>query len=402
MLSALLDSCNCFKNNRLSVLGMIALGVLAALTGCSKKEPDKTVQPPAEVVVVTVQPRTVPAVFPFVGQVQSSHQVDIMARVSGFLEKISYQEGGPVKQGQVLFQIDKKPFVAAADAAKAEVDTRKSQLFTAKANLERVRPLAEQNAASKSDLDNAIGNFKGAEAGLQQAQANYAKALLDVGYTTITSPISGVSGQALMREGAYISAGSSSAKLTYVAKLDPVWVDFSISQNQQATVRQQVESGQLIRPKDGRFTTELELSDGSRYPQTGVVNFADPSYSKDTGTYLVRAEIANPKGVLRPGMYVKVWLKGASRPNALVVPQRAVQQSGNGNVLYVVNDKQQAELRPVTVGDWLGNDWIITQGLRPGERVVVDGFMRLAPGAPVKVVAADEPQQAGPVAQAAR
>ncbi|QOX78487.1 efflux RND transporter periplasmic adaptor subunit [Trichlorobacter lovleyi] len=381
---------------------MIALGMLAALAGCNRQEPAKSAQLPAEVVVVTVQPRTVPAVFPFVGQVQSSHQVDIMARVSGFLEKISYQEGGPVKHGQVLFQIDKKPFVAAADAAKAEVDTRKSQLFTAKANLERVRPLAEQNAASKSDLDNAIGNFKGAEAGLQQAQANYAKALLDVGYTTITSPISGVSGQALMREGAYISAGSSSAKLTYVAKLDPVWVDFSISQNQQATVRQQVESGQLIRPKDGRFTTELELSDGSRYPQTGVVNFADPSYSKDTGTYLVRAEIANPKGGLRPGMYVKVWLKGASRPNALVVPQRAVQQSGNGNVLYVVNDKQQAELRPVTVGDWLGNDWIITQGLRPGERVVVDGFMRLAPGAPVKVVAADEPQQAGPVAQAAR
>lgn len=375
--------------------------LVAGLTGCDKKEPAKTAQPPVEVAVITVQPRTVPAVFPFVGQVQSSHQVDIMARVSGFLEKISYREGEPVRQGQVLFQIDKKPFVAAADAAKAEVDTRKSQLFTAKANLERIRPLAEQNAASKSDLDNAIGNFKGAEAGLQQAQANYAKALLDLGYTTITSPISGVSSQALMREGAYISAGSNSAKLTYVAKLDPVWVEFSVSQNQQATVHQQVESGQLIRPKDGRFTTELELSDGSRYPQTGLVNFADPSYSKDTGTYLVRAEIANPKGVLRPGMYVKVWLKGASRPNALVVPQRAVQQSGNGNVLYVVNDKQQAELRPVTVGDWLGNDWIITQGLRAGERVVVDGFMRLAPGAPVKVVAADEPKQTAPAARAA-
>ena len=151
------------------------LVLCAGLTGCSKKEPAKAVQPPSEVAVLTVQPRTVPAVFPFVGQVQSSHQVDIMARVSGFLEKISYREGEPVRQGQVLFRIDKKPFVAAADAAKAEVDTRKSQLFTAKANLERIRPLAEQNAASKSDLDNAIGNFKGAEAGLQQAQANYAK-----------------------------------------------------------------------------------------------------------------------------------------------------------------------------------------------------------------------------------
>lgn len=377
---------------------VLALICSTALSGCGKKEQAKATIPPVEVVAVTVEPKTVPAVFPFVGQIQSSHQVEIMARVDGFLEKIRYREGEPVKQGQVLFQMDRKPFAAAADAAKAEVDTRKSQLFTAKANLDRIRPLAEQNAASKSDLDNAIGNFKTAEAGLQQAQANYAKALLDLSYTTIASPISGVAGQALMREGSFVAAGSSSAKLTYVAKLDPAWVEFSISQNSQAKMREEVTSGRIARPKNDHYTVDLELSDGSHYAQTGVVNFADPSFSKDTGTYLVRAEIANPKAILRPGMFVKVWLKGATRPNALAVPQRAVQQTSNGTILFVVNDKGLAEVRPVTVGDWVGADWVISQGLRAGDKVIVDGFMRLAAGVPVKLVTAEELKKTQPAA----
>jgi len=390
MVSAFLDPCNCLRNRRFSVAGMIVLCMLSALLGCSKKEPSTAQAPASEVVAVTVQPKTVPAIFPFVAQIQSSHQVDVMARVNGFLEKISYQEGEPVKQGQVLFLLDKKPFVAAVNAARAAVDIRKSQLFTAKASLDRIKPLADQNAASKSDLDNAIGNFKTAEAGLQQDQANLDKALLDLSYTTITSPVSGVASQALIREGGYIAAGSSSAKLTYVAKLDPAWVDFSVSQNEQAKMRQAVDSGEIVGPKENRFTVELELSDGRRYPLAGVVNFADPSFNKDTGTYLVRAEISNPKGVLRPGMFVKAYLKGATRPNALTIPQRAVQQTSNGHVVFVANDKGLAEVRPVVVGEWVEQDWIINKGLKAGDRVIVDGFMKLTPGAPVKLVTPEE------------
>ncbi len=376
------------------IIGMTLLAV-----GCGKKEQPKAVMPPTEVVAVTVQPKTVPAVFPFVAQIQSSHQVDVMARVNGFLEKISYREGEPVRQGQVLFQLDKKPFVAAAEAAKADVEIKKSQLFTAKASLDRIKPLADQNAASKSDLDNAIGSYKSAEASLQQSKANYDKALLDLSYTTITSPVSGVAGQSLIREGGYIAAGSSSAKLTYVAKLDPVWVDFSVSQNGQASMRQAVEKGEIARPKNDHYTVELELSDGTRYPQVGVVNFADPSFNKDTGTYLVRAEIANPKGVLRPGMFVKAYLKGATRPNAITVAQRAVQQTSNGHIVFVANDKGLAEARPVVVGEWIEQDWIITQGLMAGDKVIVDGFMKLAPGAPVKLLTPEEMKKAAqPVA----
>ncbi len=371
-----------------------------ALAGCSNHEKPKGPPPAVEVVAITIQPRTMPAVFPFVAQIQSSHQVDVMARVSGFLEKISYPEGQQVSKGQVLFQIDRKPFLAAADAAKAEVEIRKSQLWTARASFNRIKPLADQNAASKSDLDNAIGAVKSAEAGLQQAKANLDKANLDLGYTTITSPVSGVAGQSKIREGGYIAAGSQAATLTYVAKLDPVWVDFSVSQNEQADLRREVASGRTVPPKGNRFTVDLELSDGSRYPQVGVVNFADPSFSKDTGTFQVRAEIPNPKGILRPGMFVKAYVMGATRPNALAVPQKSVQQTANGHVIFIANQKGQAELRPVTVGDWVGQDWIINQGLKAGERVIVDGFMKLAPGMPVKLVSPDQ-QKAAQSAQPA-
>lgn len=370
-----------------STVFMITAALLATIvTGCKKHEAAAPPPQESEVVAITVHPKTVPVDFPFVAQIQSSHQVDVMSRVSGFLEKISYQEGEPVKQGQVLFQLDKKPYMADADAAKAEVELYRSQLYTAKANLDRVIPLAEQNAASKKDLDDAIGKQKSAEASLQQAQAKYNKTLLDVSYTTITSPVSGVAGQALMREGAYIAAGGSSAKLTYVAKLDPAWVDFSISQNVQDRFHQEVVNKQMIPPRNHRYTVELELANGVRYPQTGLLNFSDPSFSKETGTYQVRAEIPNPKSELRPGMFVKAHLKGAQRLNAIAVPQRAVQQSANGHMVWVADDKNQAESRPVTAGDWAGDDWIITQGLKDGDRVIVDGFMKLGPGMPLKVI----------------
>jgi membrane fusion protein (multidrug efflux system) len=375
-------------SNKAGLAVSLGITVLLAtsLAGCKGKVQPKGPPPAAEVTVITLQPRTMPAVFPFVAQIQSSHQVDVMARVSGFLEKICYPEGEPVGKGQVLFQLDKKPFQAAVDAATAEVEIRRSQLWTARAGLNRIKPLAEQNAASKSDLDSAIGAEKSADAALQQAGANLDKAKLDLGYTSIISPVAGVSGQSKIREGGYIAAGSQAATLTYVAKLDPVWVDFSVSQNEQAELNRDVESGRIVKPKNNRYTVELELSDGSRYPQIGVVNFADPTFSKETGTYRVRAEIPNPKGTLRPGMFVKARVTGATRPNALAVPQRSVQQTANGHVVFIATPAGVAEVRPVTVGDWVGQEWIINQGVKAGEQVITDGFMKLTPGMPVKPV----------------
>ena len=367
---------------------LIGVGMLILLgTGaCGKKEPPKAALPPQEVTALTVTPKTVPATFEYVAQAESSHQVEIVARVSGFLEKILYREGQVVQEGQVMFQMDPKPFQAQVNASKGEVENRKAQLWTAKANLDRIKPLAEQDAASKSDLDNAIGTVQSAEAAVYEAQAGLDKAQLDLSYTIIKAPFTGVSSKALLREGAYLSASGSASKLTYVAKLNPLWIDFNISQNQRAKLGQEVKEGRITFPKDKDLEVELELSDGSRYPHRGKVNFADPSFSKETGTFLVRAEVPNPKEELRPGMFVKAFLKGAVRPNAMVVPQKAVQQTANGHTVYVINPKDLAEIRPVIVGEWIGEDWIINKGLKAGDRVIVEGFQRLAPGAPVKVV----------------
>jgi len=373
----------------LGVLRLLSLAVLAlavaTVFGCKKEEPPAA-PPPAEVVAVEVTPQTVPVTVPFVAQAESSHQVEIVARVNGFLEKILYKEGDVVKAGQVLFLMDQKPFRAQVSASQGEVANREAQLWTAKANLDRIKPLAEQDAASKSDLDNAIGAVQSAEAAVSEARARLEKAELDLSYTTIKSPVSGISGEAQMREGAYLAPTGSSSLLTYVATLDPIWINFSVSQNQMARNQQEAAEGRLILPADNAYEVEIDLSDGSHYPHVGRLSFADPSFRKDTGTFLVRAELPNPQGVLRPGMFVKAYIKGATRPDSLVVPQKAVQQTANGHVVYVVGDGEKAELRPVVVGEWVDSDWVINQGLKAGDRVIVEGFQRLAPGAPVKVV----------------
>lgn len=360
--------------------------LLVILTGCKKQQAP---QAPAatEVTVITVTPKTVPANSEFVAQTESSHQVEIVARVSGFLDKIMYKEGDIVEEGQVMFLMDQKPFIAQVDAAKGALENCKAQLWTAKANLERIKPLAEKDAVSKSDLDNATGAVQSAEASVYEAQASLDKAELDLSYTTIKSPVTGISSRALLREGSYLSSSGTSSQLTYVAKLDPIWINFSVSQNEVAKERDEVKKGQLVRPKDDAYEVEIELSDSTLYPYKGKLSFADPSFSEETGTFLVRAVIANPKSVLMPGMFVKAYIKGAVHPNAIVVPQKAVQQTSKGHVVYVVNDKDQAELRPVLVGDWIGEDWLITQGIEAGDRVIVEGFQKLAPGSPVKVTA---------------
>ncbi|MDX9895797.1 MAG: efflux RND transporter periplasmic adaptor subunit [Desulfofustis sp.] len=357
-----------------------------------------TPAPPAEVSVVEIRHRVVPVSASHVARVISSHQVEIMARVNGFLEAITYPEGKTVEEGQVMFRIDQKPFQTQVEAGRSEVDIRHAQLWVAQANLNRIKPLAEQDAASLSDLDNAIGSLKTAQAALAEAQARLQRAELDLSYTTIRSPISGIAGQAELREGAYITATGPAAKLTYVARLDPIWVEFSVSQNEMARTRREVEQGAIRLPENQDYLVEVEFGDGTRYPHAGKLNFADPSFNQQTGTFLVRAELPNPEGLLRPGMYLTVWLRGAERPQAVVVPQRAVLQTANGNLVFVVSQTNTAEPRPVLVGDWLDDQWIVTKGLHSGDRVIVDGLMRLSPGRPVKIVPATDRTSPSPAA----
>jgi membrane fusion protein (multidrug efflux system) len=352
--------------------------------GCSKEEAQ---QRPAPVVTITaVTPQAVPYSVSFVAQTESSRQVDIVARVSGFLDQIAYKEGDLVKEGQLLFQLDPKPFQAQLDSAKGELLAQQARHTTAAANLSRVKPLAQQNALSQADLDKAQGEFDASRAAVFSAQAKVKEAELNLGYTTIRAPVTGFSGRALQRQGAYINAVSDSAKLSFVSAVEPMWVNFSMSQNQLAQMRDLAQKGQLVLPKNQNFEVELVLSDGKPYGHTGKISFADPTFSQDTGSFQVRAVLPNPKRELRPGMFVTANVMGGTRPNAIVVPQLAVQQASKGHVVYVIKEDGSAELRPVVVGDYSGEKGIlITSGLQVGDRVVVDGALKVVPGQPVKI-----------------
>ncbi len=370
---------------RTAVILTLLLAALLAGGGCGARggAPPGGPGGPTEVTAVAVAPRDIPVSFEYVAQTQSSHQVNIQARVSGFLEKRVYTEGSLVRQGQVLFLMDQKPFQAQVDAEEAALARQQAGLEVARADLERTRPLAALNALSQKDLDDATGKFHSAEAAVQEAKARLERERLSLSYCTITSPVTGIAGVALQQEGAYI--GLQSSLLTTVAALSPIWVNFSLSENELLKYHEQVTEGALRAPKDGDYAVEVVLADGTLFPHTGRITFTAPSYSAQTGTFLLRASVENPDGLLRPNQFVRARLKGAIRPAAILVPQRAVQQGSSGPFVWVVDEEETARPRPVTVGQWLGDGWLISEGLHAGDRVVVDGSLALRAGAPVSV-----------------
>ena len=368
---------------------LVVIPFLVAAVGCGESQQQATTPGPVDVTVMKTEARDTPVVSEFVAKTASSRRVEIRSRVEGFLEERLYTEGELVQPGQPLFQMDRKPFEAQLQAAKAELAQQQARMETAKANLDRVKPLAEQNAVAKKELDDAQGVYREAAAAVEAAGARVTQTELDLGYTTIYSPVLGLSSYAVKREGAFIGFGTESL-LTYVAQIDPMWVEFSVSENMLLRKRSALKAGTMVGPPDENYVVEIILADGSVYPETGKITFADASLSEETGTFLIRAEIANPGGQsLRPGMFVRVNLIGASRPSAILVPQRAVQQGAKGSFVWVVKEDGTAEFRPVTVGPWHDDNWFIDEGLQAGETVVVDGALKLRAGAQVNIVEPD-------------
>jgi membrane fusion protein (multidrug efflux system) len=347
--------------------------------------------------VVTVTPTDVPYVGEFVGETESSQEVEIRARVEGFLETIAYREGAVVNKGDVLFQMDRKPFEAALAAARAELQAQQARLGTASANLKRVGPLAAEDALSQKDLDDAQGTKDAAVAAVEGARSRVQQAEINLSYTTILSPVTGVTSFARKQPGSFIAPGPDSL-LTYVSALDPMRVNFSVSENEQLKFNKLVGEGKLRPAADQKYTVKIVLADGSVVPAPGHITFGDASFSKETGTFLVRAEVPNKDGLLRPGQFVRVLMSGANWVDAIELPQRAVMQGPQGNFVWVVDAESKAQFRPVKVGPLSGEQWLIAEGLQPGERVVVDGGLKLAPGVPVKP---GEPAQATPADQPA-
>lgn len=360
---------------------LLACGLLAAGSGCEKEQPKAVEKPPVDVFVMKTEARDTPVTFQYVAQTQSSHQVEIRARVAGFLDNRTYIEGAPVKAGEVLFNMDKKPFQAALDDATAALARQKAAMETARLNLARVKPLVEQDALSKKQLDDSTGVYESYAAAVEQAKAAVTQAELNLSYCTIKSPVDGVTGAAILQDGAYVSPSNS--HLTTVSSLSPMWVNFSVSEQWIQTYRNQIAKKEIVPPENGAYEVEIIQVDGSIFPQKGKITFTAPLYNPQTGTFLIRVTLDNPKGTLRPNQYVQARLNGAVRPGSVLVPQRAVQQGAKGHFVWVITKDNKAESRPVAVGEWHGDDWFIHDGLKPGEDVVVDGGLMLQPGAAV-------------------
>ena len=353
--------------------------------------------PPAQVSVISIAPKALPATFEYTGQTLGSREVEVRARVTGILETRSFTEGGPVAQGQSLFTIDPAPFMAAAARAEADVAGAEARLAQAKKNAARLKPLYAENAVSQKEYDDATSAEAIAEADLKGAGARLVEARLNLKYTKVESPASGIAGRAQRSEGSLVSGPE--VLLTTVTRIDPIWVSFGIPDNDQLRLNRETGAGLLELPRGGRFEVSVKLADGTVHSQTGKLNFSDVRVSGATGTSETRAEIPNPKGILRPGQFVRVTLRGATRPNAVAVPQRAVLEGPQGKFVYVLSADSKAEPRPVQVGEWSGENWIISGGLKAGEQVIVDGVMRIGPGAPVQVA---EPAAKGAAKPGAR
>jgi membrane fusion protein (multidrug efflux system) len=341
---------------------------------------------PAPVSVLTAQAETLPVTLEYTAQTLGSREVEVRARVTGILQKRNFTEGGRVKAGQSLFTIDPAPFANALARAEADVAAAEARLGQAARDAARLAPLIETKAISRKEYDDAVSGEAIARADLLGARARLAEARLNLEWTRVASPIPGVTGRALKSEGSLVSGPD--VLLTTVTQADPIQVIFGIPDNERLRLRREVEASALQWPTDGRFKVTLKLADGSEYGKSGFTDFADLRVSPDTGTSEARAELPNPDGLLQPGQFVRVLLSGATRTGAFRIPQRAVLEGPQGKFVFVVGKENKAEVRPVETGEWTGGDVVVTKGLTAGEQVIVDGVLKLGPGAPVQVSAA--------------
>jgi membrane fusion protein (multidrug efflux system) len=386
-----------FAPARRSLYWLAAPLTSLALSACQDKQEGMPAMPPPEVTVVTVKPADVPLPLEYVGQTAGSREVEVRARVSGILLKRLYAEGRPVKAGDALYQIDPEQAKAALDQARGALEVEQAKLIRAKQDQARILPLFAENAVSQKDRDEAVANFESAQASAAAARARVREAQINMDYTRVTAPISGMTSKEVRSEGSLVSPSGDASLLTKISQLDPMYVNFSMSDNELLRLRTWQAQGRFEPPEGERYTVEVKLSDGSMFPTVGRLNFTDNLIDPSTGAIRSRAEFANPDGVLLPGQFVRVYLKGGKLKNAMLIPQRAVLSTQQGKLVFVANAQNKAEPRPVELGDEVKNEVIVVRGLQAGDRVIVDGNIKARPGAPVKVV---DPTAAGKPAAA--
>jgi membrane fusion protein, multidrug efflux system len=357
-----------------------ALILCAGVAACKKSAPPP--QPPPEVVVDPVDVKDMPVQAEFTGEVRGGEDVEIRARVTGFLQSQHYQEGSLVRKGQLLFTIDPKPFEAAAAEAQADMAEAQARNNRAVIQVNRLRPLVAKHAVSQQDLDNAIASAEASQASVAAAEAQLRTARLNLGYTRVTSPIAGLAGNRQVDVGSYVGSPEPTI-LTVVSALDPVRFDFTISESEYLAYAR-ASHAEAGKRKQAGPELELVLADGSVFPQKGRVTVVGRGVSTETGTLPIQATFPNPGGLLRPGQFGRVRLPITTRKNAIVIPQRAVQElQGTYNVLVVGQDSI-AQTREIKVASRSGSDWIVASGLEPADRIVVEGLQKVRPGTKVR------------------
>ena len=362
-------------------------GVLG-LTACGGKA-DTNAEKPVPVTTRTVAVGSAPIVLEAVGRTEGSKEVEIRARVSGIVQKRLYDEGSFVRAGAPLFQIDRAPFEIALAQAKAAADQAEATNDQARREADRVSGLLASSAVSKRVAEEASTAYRSATASLAAARAAVREAELNLSYTSVVAPISGVTGRALHSEGSLVTANTDSSLLTTLSQTNPIWVRFALSESEHESLR---------RAGDEKSTVELVLADGTTYGERGHLNFAGSTVDQSLGTVQLRAEFANPKLAILPGQFATVRLDAGTQ-QVITVPQTAVLQGTQGRFVWTIGADGKAMQRDVEVGDWVGQDWIIRKGLKDGDTVILDNLMKLNPG--VAVVAQAEQSNPPPASTSA-
>ena len=338
--------------------------------------------PPPEVGVVTVTPNTIGLVNELPGRLEASRLAQVRARTAGILQKRLFTEGSDVKAGQPLFQIDNATYRAAVESAEASVAQAEASVAQASALVQRYRPLVELNAISKQGYDNAVASEKTAKANLAAARAGVTTARINLGYAEVTAPIAGRIGRALVTEGALVGQGEAT-QLAVIQQIDPMYVNFTQSASDTMRLRQAMDSGQFKRAPGGdAASVNIVLEDGTVYPSKGRLLFTDLTVDSTSGQVTLRAEVPNPQKRLLPGLFVRVRLEQAQAGDAVLLPQQAVTRSGQGDTVMVVGPDNHLAPRPVKLGPAQGNQWLVLEGLKADEKVMVDGFQKLPRGKP--------------------
>lgn len=363
-----------------SFFSLILLALFAA--GCDNNDQSSKQVNLLNVDVLNMKTQDIPLSFSFTARAQGSKETEVRARVGGILLKRNYVEGSEVEEGSVLFQIDPEPYEIALKQAEANLAQNQAELKNAQSQLERTEALFKKGYASQKTLDDATAKADSLKAIVQMSEANVDEAKLNLSYTTVTAPISGLTSLEAQSEGSLISTTGATGVLTTITQINPIYVLFSVSENELMALTNMVDSGKVKNPKQGKdIYAKLELSDGNIYGEEGKINFITPNIDTSTGTVTLRAVFPNDQNRIRPGQFLRLILEGLTRVDAFVVPQTAVMQDANGAYVYCLDKENIVKIVPIKTGlNTANGDWIIDEGLKSDDRVIISDLMKLRQG----------------------